>query len=214
MHAAASRTRSAKKSSCESLRPFDQSPEIEVVALAKAGNAAAFSELIHRNYARSHRLAYSVIPNTATAGDAVGEAFCKALEHLDQFESSGQFSSWLSRIVINECYQILRNMRRADAVEFEERTHTPDYRPEASHCLDPEDQLGYSELLALLSREIRRIPAHLREPLLMRADDQPIQEIAARMGLSEAAVKSRVSRARTHLRIRMGRHLPQRYAHA
>jgi RNA polymerase sigma-70 factor, ECF subfamily len=214
MHATAQRTRTAKSNGYEALRPFHQKPEIEVVALAKSGNAAAFSELVHRNYARSHRLAYSVIPNAATAGDAVGEAFCKALEHLDQFESSGQFSSWLSRIVINECYQILRNARRADVVEFEERTHTPEYRPESTHTQTPEEQLGVSELLAVLTREIGRIPAHLREPLLMRADDRPIHEIAAEMGLSEAAVKSRVSRARTHLRLRMGRHLPQRYARA
>ncbi|HWT82663.1 MAG TPA: sigma-70 family RNA polymerase sigma factor, partial [Candidatus Methylomirabilis sp.] len=195
-------------------RPFDGRPEVEVVALAKAGDPSAFGELAQRNYHRSRRLAHSVIPNAAAAHDAVGEAFCKAFEHLDQFESSGHFSSWLNRIVINECYQILRSGRRTEAVEFEERAHTPEFRPESSHSLTPEEQLRYSELLAALVREISRIPAHLRKPLLMRANDQPIQEIAEQMGLSEAAVKSRVSRARTHLRIRLSRHLPARYAHA
>ena len=212
MQSTGQRARSADFSSRDYSRPFNRRPEIEVVALAKAGDTSAFGELVHRNYARSHRLAYSVIANSASAGDAVGAAFCKAFEHLDQFESCGQFSSWLGRIVINECYQILRNKRRADAVEFEERVHSPECRPESSHTLTPEEQLGYSELQAVLSREIGRIPAHLREPLLMRAEDQPIHMIAAQMGLSEAAVKSRVSRARNQLRTRLGRHLPKRFA--
>jgi len=208
------RTRTVEYNSRDFFRPFHRRPEVEVVALAKAGDTTAFGELVHRNYARSHRLAYSVIANSASAGDAVCEAFCKAFEHLDQFESCGQFSSWLGRIVINECYQILRTKRRADAVEFEERVHSPECRPESEHSLTPEDQLGYSELVAVLSRELRRIPAHLREPLLMRAEDQPIHKIASQMGLSEAAVKSRVSRARNQLRTRMGRHLPKRFASA
>jgi len=212
MHAKGQRTRGADVNVRINLRPFDRRPEVEVVELAKAGDTSAFGELVHRSYSRSHRLAYSVIPNTATASDAVGEAFCKAFEHLDQFESCGQFSSWVGRIVINECYQILRNSRRAEAIEFEERIHTPDCRPESSYCQNPEEQLGYSELTAVLARELGRIPPHLRKPLLMRADDQPIQKIATEMGISEAAVKSRVSRARRHLRSRLGRHLPKCYS--
>jgi RNA polymerase sigma-70 factor, ECF subfamily len=195
-------------------RPFDQRPEVELVELAKAGDRSAFSELIHRNYTRSHRLAYSVVSNTAAANDAVGEAFCKAFEHLDQFEAYGQFSSWLGRIVMNEGHKILRNMRRANAIEFEERTHSTECRQKSSYGLTPEEQLRHSELLAVMTREIRRIPGHLREPFLMRVADRPMDEIAAQMGLSLGAVKSRVRRARTQLRMRLGHHLPNSYTHA
>ena len=103
-----------------SLRPYSRSPEAQIVAFAKAGDNVAFAELVQRNYARIFRLAYSITRNFGLAGDAVGEAFYKAFEHLSQFESVGLFSSWLNRIVVNECNETARTNRRAISVEFEE----------------------------------------------------------------------------------------------
>ena len=190
-------------------RPFCRLPEDGVVVLAKAGDVSAFAELVHRNYARVRRLACLVARNTAIAEDVVGESFYQAFKNLSQFESTGQFSAWLNRIVINECRETARKHRRV-SVEFEERLHSPAGSPENWHTLTPEQQAGQSEFLTVLGVEIRRIPAHLREPFLMRVRDEPISQIAAQLGLTESAVKARVNRARHRLRSRMARHLPKR----
>lgn len=193
-------------------RPLSCFPEDRVIDLAKAGDRSAFAELVHRNYARARRLAYLVARDNAAADDAVGESFYQAFTHFHQFESTGRFSAWLNRIIINECREMARSGRRAMSVEFEEKVHTPERTPAAWHTFTPEQQTSHSELLTVLSREIRRIPAHLREPFLMRVRDMPVSEIAARLGLTESAVKARVNRARSHLRTRMARHMPNRSA--
>jgi RNA polymerase sigma-70 factor, ECF subfamily len=194
-------------------RPFSCFSEDRIVTLANAGDRSAFAELVHRNYARARRLAYLLARDHALAEDAVSESFYLAFTHLHQFESTGRFSAWLNRIIINECREMERRNRRAVTVEFEERVHTPVCTPESWHTLTPEEQTGHSELLAVLSREIHRIPARLREPFLMRVQEKPISEIAAQLGLTESAVKSRVNQARCHLRTRMARHMPQRATH-
>jgi RNA polymerase sigma-70 factor, ECF subfamily len=191
---------------CVAVRPFASSAEAEVVALAKAGNGSAFAELVHRNYRSSLRSACAVVTNVTTAQDVVASAFCMALEHLDQFKA-GQFSFWLHRIVMNECYSNYRKAQRWSPQEFEEKIHTPEARPESWHTLTPEEQLNRTELLALLSREIAKIPKFLRVPLLMKVNGHTIQGIAAEMGISESAVKARVHRARVMLKHSVQCHL-------
>jgi RNA polymerase sigma factor (sigma-70 family) len=191
-------------------RPFSCYPEARIVALAQAGDGSAFAELVYRNYDRAQRLAYQVARNHAIAEDAVGSSFYRAFTRLSQFESTGTFSSWLSRIIINECRETARSARRALPVEFEERLHSPECIPQARHTWTPEEQTGRAELLAALAEEIRRIPDKLRGPLLMRVQGHSLTQIAARLGLKESAVKGRLTRARNHLRRRMARYLPQR----
>lgn len=194
-------------------RPFSCYAEDRIVALAKDGDNSAFTELVHRNYARAQRLAYLVAQNHTVAEDAVGSSFYQAFTHLSQLESTGTFASWLNRIITNECREIARLARRARLVEFEERMHSPECTPQAQHTFTPEEHTRYSELMAVLAMEIRRIPAKLREPLLLRAQDHSISQIAAKLGLTECTVKARVNRARCHLRMQMARHLPKRAKH-
>ena len=194
-------------------RPFSCYAEDRIVALAKDGDNSAFAELVHRNYARAQRLAYLLARNHAVAEDAVGASFYQAFTHLSQFDTTGSFASWLNRIITNECLKTARLGRRTRLVEFEERVHSPECTPHAGHTLTPEEQAGHSELLAVLAVEIRRIPAKLREPLLLRTQDHSISQIAAKLGLTESSVKARMNRARCHLRMRMARHLPKRVTH-
>jgi len=205
------RWRKAATISCDDSRPFSCYTEARIIELAKAGDSSAFAELVHRNYARAQRLAYLVARNHAVAEDAVGTGFYQAFTHLFQLESTGSFSAWLNRIIINECHQTVRMVRRTTLVEFEERLHSPEWTPQARHTWTPEDQACDSELLRVIAAEIRRIPPHLREPLLLRIQDHTVPQIAARLGLTESAVKARVHRARSQLRTRFARHLSSRY---
>lgn len=186
-------------------------PDADAVWLAAAreGDRDAFSELMRRHYSSALKLARSVLRDREEAEDEVQNAFTKAYLHLARFEGNSRFSTWLSRIVLNQC---LMNLRRNRRTRFH---YLDDAGPEqesprlelADHAETPEEALGRREVHHVLQREIRAIPPMLREPLLLRESAKlPMAEVAARLNISEAAAKSRLLRARRELRSRLRRH--------
>jgi RNA polymerase sigma-70 factor, ECF subfamily len=186
-------------------RPLGEYPDGVLVQLAKAGDRGAFGELVNRNLAFSRKIAAPIVRNSTTIDDIVLQSFLKAFEHLHQFDGQAKFSSWLARIITNECYQNLRSARVL-MTSFNERDHPP----EAPKSLgrDPETCAARAEIAALVAGELRRVPTQLREALLLQLEGMSTAEMAARLGVSQPAVKSRVRRARQHLRTRLSRHLP------
>jgi len=182
----------------------------ELVVLAQGGDNEAFAELIERHRNTCRRLALSILKNAEDAEDEVQNALWKAFEHIGQFQQDAKFSTWLSRIVVNQCLMRLRKDKRARTVSIDEpvsaednlRLDLPDMNP------SPEDALGRTELGAVLQTEIRRIPPLLREVILLRdVEERPMEEISEKLGISVAAAKSRLLRARLELRSRMQKHL-------
>lgn len=192
-------------------RPLRDWPEEEIVTLARNGDRGAFSELVHRNERYLKRLAYTMVGNPVTVDDIVAECFLKAFAHLDQFVARARFSSWLRRIVTNECCALARSERRRDFVSIEDAELFPGGIAHQVDVWNPEEQLARQELLVLLSQEIARIPPMLRTPLLLYLQERSMRDIAAETGLSEPAVKARLIRAREHLTTRFRRHLPVRH---
>lgn len=192
---------------------WETKPDEDLVRLAQAGDTGAFTELTRRNYAISLRLAISILRDREEAEDEVQNAYWKAFRRLDQFHFEAKFSTWITRIVVNQCLMRLRSARRASLIYLD------DVRPgedrgvieltDSGHT--PETATGMRELSALLSREIRRIPPLLRRVLELReVDELPMPEVAERLGISIAAAKSRLLRARAELRERMARHCGQK----
>lgn len=182
----------------------------ELVVLAQGGDNEAFAELIERHQTTCRRLALSILKNAEDAEDEVQNALWKAYEHIGQFQQDARFSTWLSRIVVNQCLMRLRKDKRARTVSIDEpvsvednlRMELPDVNP------SPEQALGQSELGVVLQTEIRRIPPLLREVIVLRdVEERPMEEISERLGISVAAAKSRLLRARLELRARMQKHL-------
>ncbi len=182
----------------------------DLVVLAQEGDNQAFAELIERHQPTCRRLALSILKNAEDAEDEVQNALWKAFEHIGQFQQDAKFSTWLSRIVVNQCLMRLRKDKRARTVSIDEpvsvedslRLDLPDLNP------SPEEALGRSELGAVLQIEIRRIPPLLREVILLRdVEERPMEEISEKLGISVAAAKSRLLRARLELRARMQKHL-------
>jgi RNA polymerase sigma-70 factor (ECF subfamily) len=142
------------------------------------------------------------------AEDEVQNAFWKAYEHINQFQRDAKFSTWLTRIVVNQCLMRLRRARRArfayiDDAQSDDITAADlkDVGP------SPESLLGLSEVAAVLDLEIKRTPPLLRHVFLLRdVENKPMPEVAAKLGISVAAAKSRLLRARAELRSRMRRH--------
>ena len=85
----------------------------DLVTLAQQGREDAFAELIRRNYSSSFKLALSILHERQEAEDEVQNAYWKASRHIGQFQQDSKFSTWMTRIVVNQCLMRLRQTRRA-----------------------------------------------------------------------------------------------------
>jgi RNA polymerase sigma-70 factor, ECF subfamily len=176
-----------------------------LVTLSQGGDNQAFAVLIERHYSTCQKLAYSILHDRADAEDEVQNASWKAFEHIGQFQCDAKFSTWLTRIVVNQCLMRLRQTRRSRLLYIE------DTATEESRALDfpsveesPEESVGKSQLAEVLQNEIRRIPPLLRNVFILRdVEELPMQDVADRLDISVAAAKSRLLRARHELRMRL-----------
>jgi RNA polymerase sigma-70 factor (ECF subfamily) len=179
-----------------------------LVSLCQQGDQAAFDELMRRHQVSAMKVAISIVRDRHDAEDEVQNAFWKAYEHINQFQRDAKFSTWLTRIVVNQCLMRLRRARRARFAYIDD-AESDDIRAVdlKDLGLSPESQLGLSEVAAVLQLEIKRTPPLLRNVFLLRdVENKPMPEVAARLGISVAAAKSRLLRARAELRSRMRRH--------
>jgi RNA polymerase sigma-70 factor (ECF subfamily) len=181
-----------------------------LVSMAQNGDNAAFTELVERHNPTCRRLALSILKNQEDAEDEVQNATWKAYQHLSGFNQDAKFSTWLSRIVVNQCLMRLRKDKRARFVYLEDGIQGEEIKtielPDLAST--PEQDLGGRQVHDVLNLEIKRIPPILREVFLLReVEEIPTHEVAQRLGISIAATKSRLLRARLELRTRMERHL-------
>jgi len=183
--------------------------EDELITLAQENAQGAFEELMRRNSSSSLRLALSVLKDRQDAEDAVQESYWNAWRHIGQFHRESKFSTWMTRIVTNQCLMRLRKVKRAGIVYLEDTAsdgemgpiETPDRR------LSPESEVGNKKVAEILHREIKKLPPLFRSVLQMsHLEELPIEEVASRNGISIVAAKSRLLRARGELKRRMERH--------
>jgi RNA polymerase sigma-70 factor (ECF subfamily) len=188
---------------------YIETPDNELVGMCQRGDHEAFAELMRRHQATAFKLALSILRDKPDAEDEVQNSFWKAFEHINQFQQDAKFSTWLTRIVVNQCLMRLRQSRRAkfyylDDTQVGEDVMTLDL-PDVGHT--PEQEIGQVEVARVLEDEIRRIPPLLRHVFTLRDVQQlPMPDVAQKLGISVAAAKSRLLRARCELRTRMQKH--------
>ena len=181
--------------------------EAELVERARSGDDLAFGQLVQRHHSACLKRAILMLRNSSDAEDEVQNAFWKAFQCIDQFRGEGSFAAWLGRIVENQCLMHLRHERNARYVYLDEPTESNVRMELVGQMGDPEDELGWGEVVKLLRREVSRIPPLLRHVMLLRDLEQlSMPDVAARLGLSVPAAKSRLMRARVELRARVAKH--------
>jgi RNA polymerase sigma-70 factor, ECF subfamily len=175
--------------------------DLVLVAAAKNGSSHAFEVLVKRHTRTILRVAQRVTGNREDAQDIVQKSFQKVFVHLQKFEGRSSFSTWLTRIAINEALMCLRTNGRTIAVSIddgEEATpalQIPDLRP------SPELSYSQQERERILSFAINQLTPGIRTAIqLCELDERPLKEGAQMMGVSVAAAKSRVHRGRRKLR--------------
>lgn len=184
--------------------------DYELVAAAKLGDGEAFAELIRRSRSMCLKAARSVLRDPDDVEDQIQNALINAWQKLGSYRQDSKFSTWLTRIVINQCLMALRAQKRRPSVPLETQSDDGEtvQTDVAAGAPDPEQQLGDEQVASLLREEVSRSPAMFREVLhLADYQSRPIDEVAGHLGITVAATKARLHRARKHLRERMEKHL-------
>lgn len=190
------------------------SDELALVQAAKAGEVAAFEELVKRYDRNVFRIAQHITQNREDAEDVVQDAFLKAYSNLAQFQGQSKFYTWLVRIAVNEALMKLRRRRPERMVSLDEEVKTEDDslpREVADWSPNPEQQYTQAELRDILTRTIQGLPASFRTVFVLRdVEGLSTEETAEALDLSVPAVKSRLLRARLQLRERLNRYFQRR----
>jgi RNA polymerase sigma-70 factor (ECF subfamily) len=130
---------------------------------------------------------------------------------LAQFRGDGTFSAWLTRIVENQCLMRIREDRQVRFLYLDDSTEENVRTELIAQVPGPEDELGDQQVENLLHRELSRIPPLLRNVVMLSDVERlPIPDVAARLGLSVSAAKSRLGRARAELRARLRKYCGRR----
>jgi RNA polymerase sigma-70 factor (ECF subfamily) len=180
-----------------------QDEEAALVVAAKSGDGHAFEILIERYQRRILAVARRFTRTREDAEDIVQQSFQKAFVHLHKFEGKSRFSTWLTRIAINEALMFLRKGRGVREVSIDDLSgneenalgqEMPDSRA------GPESALLRDERNRVLSSAMNKLTPGIRTAIELRELGELSTEEAARvMGLSVAAVKGRVFQGRRKL---------------
>jgi RNA polymerase sigma-70 factor (ECF subfamily) len=182
---------------------IDKDSDEALVAAAKRGDTQAFETLVLRHEQRVLAVAKRITNNREDAEDVTQESFHKAFLHIDSFQEKSRFSTWLTRIVMNEAFMLCRRRRGV----FEVLPETPgDGIKSGSEVFvepspNPEESCWQSERTHLLTAAIDRLRPKVRRTILLRdIEERSAEETAQILGTSIGAVKARLFQGRRKLR--------------
>lgn len=189
-------------------------PDVALVERARAGDTAAFEVLVRQYDRQIFRVAQHITQNREDAEDITQDVFMKAYGKLHQFQGNSKFSTWLTRIAVNESLMRLRKRKTSRTVSMDQDVQTEEGsipRDFADWTPDPEQQYSSSELGDILQRTIAGLPPGFRTVFTLRdIENLSTEETAQALGLSVPAVKSRLLRARLQLRERLSRYMKRK----
>lgn len=174
--------------------------EQEIIKQILSGDKDKYELLIRKYNPRLYRVALSILGEDALIEDVMQDAYIKAYRQLHTFEGRSSFSTWLTRILINECMMKMRQTKRA--AEVYQSGH--DNIAEPHHVATPERKALNSELKQVLETAISALPEKYRMVFVMREiEGMSVAETVDVLGVGEANVKTRLSRAKEMLRTQL-----------
>jgi RNA polymerase sigma-70 factor, ECF subfamily len=182
---------------------LDIDSDAALVAATRCGDTLAFGRLVLRYKPRIFAVAKRITKNREDAEDVVQESFHKAFRHLNNFQEKSRFSTWMTRIAMNEAFMLLRR-RRGIAESMPQglddgaesfSTKFVDLQP------SPEESCCLRERKEILTEAINRLGPKIRRTILLRdIEERSIEETAQILGASVGVVKSRLFQGRRKLR--------------
>jgi RNA polymerase sigma-70 factor (ECF subfamily) len=187
---------------------FREESDSTLVAATKNGESQAFECLVKRHETETFSIAFRITRNREDAQDVVQQSFLKAFMHLDSFQGKSSFSTWLTRIAINEGLMCLRRTRVRREVSLD------DEKPESEDLFPPEvpdSAENPAEIYEQLENErifceaMNQLHAKLRTVICLQLEERTVRETAEILGLGIGALKARLFRARRKLRVLLAR---------
>lgn len=180
--------------------PVIPAEEASLVARAKDGDLEAFTELVRDTEADVYTLAYRLTGNDDDARDVAQDAYLRAYRGLGRFRGDARFSTWMYRITANCASTHLTRRSRSGHDELSDDDPMTDDRPESN----PEGMAEAGALRERMTSALSELAPPLRAVVVLRdVYDLPHEAIASELGITEAAAKVRLHRARRELRERL-----------
>lgn len=179
--------------------------EQEIIQAVLAGDIDHYGELVNRYQLAAWKLAYGLVGNFEDAKELSQNGFVKAYRHLRQFRGKSQFSTWLYRIIVNECKDFFKAKARQPFIvslsSDDSETDDPVLFDLADPGGNPRDVMENKELGKKISRAIQRLPLKQRTAfVLCHLHGLPLEEASGVMGVRLGTIKAHLFRAGTSLR--------------
>ncbi|MFN2544383.1 MAG: sigma-70 family RNA polymerase sigma factor [Actinomycetota bacterium] len=174
----------------------DEPTDRDLVARSVAGDRVAFALLVKRHERRVYNLAYRVLGREEDARDATQDTLMTALRRLSSYRGEAAFTTWLHRVTVNACYDILRKRKREPSLELVDAVETN---------ISPHDHAESTATAVDVQRALLEVPLDFRAPLVMHdVQDMAYEDIAETLGVPVGTVKSRIHRGRVALARALG----------
>lgn len=192
-------------------RPFASASDLDVIAEVTRGNREMFEVIVRRYNQLLYRVGMAYLRDHGHVEDAMQNTYLKAFLHLDRFERGAAFSTWITRIMINECLMTLRRRktRPEDGVEplvletagLESAFPSPGGSDHHGSGRAAAESINLKEMKVLLEKAVAALPRKYRTVYVLREIQQlSTAETAAALRVSTASVKVDLHRARERLK--------------
>ena len=199
-------------------RQRDGLSDEDLVALARKHDESALRELVKRHNRRLFRVARGVVRDDSEAEDIVQETYVRAFTKLDGFRGDSAFSTWLTRIALNEAYGRLRRKRPTVDVSAIENADLTDggqviMFPLSPAQPSPEAEAGRDQVRQILERAVDQLPEPFRMVFILRdIEGLDTDAAAALLAIKPETVKTRLFRARRLMRAEMEKALSPNFS--
>jgi RNA polymerase sigma-70 factor (ECF subfamily) len=173
----------------------DEPNDRELVERYVGGDRVAFAILVRRHERRVYNLAYRMLGREEDARDATQDAFMSALRKLPSFRGDAAFTTWMHRVTVNACYDILRKRKREPVLEI----------PEGPEQGVPHDHAEETIVSIDVQRALLLVPQEFRVAIVLHdVQDLAYEDVAEILGVPIGTVKSRIHRGRIALAKALG----------
>jgi RNA polymerase sigma-70 factor (ECF subfamily) len=175
--------------------------EGDLVQAAQSGDHEAFAELCRRHSQATRRRILAIVRHQEDAEDAMQETLLRAYVNLERFRQSCKFSTWITAIGINAALGVIRKRKSRRESDIEPSGPDEPGWDIVDQAPDPERRVAKAQIILLLQKRLHTLPPKMQEAVTSYyGDDYSMQETAEALGVSVAAVKSRLTRGRRSLR--------------
>jgi RNA polymerase sigma-70 factor, ECF subfamily len=187
---------------------FREESDSTLIAATKNGESRAFEFLVKRYEAKTFSVAFRITRNREDAQDVVQQSFYKAFVHLGSFQEKSSFSTWLTRIVINEGLMCLRRNRSRKEISLDDGKSEPEelFPVEIlDRGKNPAEIYEQRENEHILCEAMSQLSAEFRTVVCLQLEERTVRETAEILGLGIGTLKARLFRARQKLGVLLTR---------